>query len=102
MKMKRIGIYARGLSDKAGGTRNMIWELTSRIPEYIAKEDMLYIIHNCKKRLIKARKNVIELILPSLSKVLCDYYHCPYLIKKHNIQRIWLSKPVIPFFYDIK
>lgn len=99
----KIGIYARGLSEKSGGTKRMIYEYTKRIISQIPAEDELYILHNCENTVFNSsKKNVHEVIIKTKNKLLCDYVLGPREIRKRKLESVWVSKTLIPLFYGCK
>ena len=98
-----IGIYARGMSVKVGGVKEYIIEMTKAIINNTHKDDKLYIIHNLKNRYFNSKKaNVEEIILNSNNKIVCDLFLAPKVINKLNLDIVWFTKNVIPFFIKSK
>ncbi len=98
----KIGIYARGLSEKVGGVKQYIESMTKAIITNIDEDTELYIFHNCKKRQFAGKTNVREIIFKSSNKMICDHILAPYYIKKLKLDVVWFPKNVIPFFVKAK
>lgn len=98
----KIGIYARGLSEKVGGVKQYIESMTKAIIEYIDDDTELYIFHNCKNNQFTGKRNVREVILKSSNKMICDHILAPYYINKLKLDVVWFPKNVIPFFVKAK
>ena len=99
----KIGIYARGLSEKVGGPKEYIKLMCESIIDTIPKEDQLFIFHNLKERYFKTKKiNVKEIMIKSKNKIICDFIIAPRIINKYNLDVVWFPKNVIPFFIKTK
>lgn len=93
----RIGIYARGLSEKSGGVKVYINELTKAIINNIGKKDELFIFHSLKEGAFSEKKNVKEIMLKSKNKLYSDFIEAPKEINKHNLDVVFFPKNVIPY-----
>ena len=100
--MIRMGIYARGLSEKVGGVKQYIESMTKAIIENIDENTALYIFHNCKGNQFVSKTNVREIILKSPNKMICDHILAPYYMNKLKLDIVWFPKNVIPFFVKAK
>lgn len=98
----RIGIYARGLSERSGGVKVYIYELTKAIIEEISKDDELFIFHNLTNNIFPKKTNAHEIIMKSSSKFLCDFVIAPYYINKYNPDFVLFPKNVVPYFIKAK
>ncbi len=99
----KIGIYARGLSNKAGGTKEYIKLMTRALIEEIDEYDQLYIFHNLDKEIFIGKKdNVKEILLKSKNNIICDFLLSPLKINRLNLDVIWFPKNVIPYFVNAK
>ena len=95
----RIGIYARGLSNKLGGVKEVIKLMCETIAHQIGPEDELFIFHNLKQTFFGTPKpRVTEILLHCSSVFFCDYVLAPRAINRRNLDVIWFPKNVIPFF----
>ncbi len=97
----KIGIYARGLSEKSGGSKEFILNLVKGIINIKDREDYLYIIHNSEKAFSK-NNNVFEILLKSKSKIICDYLLAPKIINNLKLDVTIFPKDVLPFFIKTK
>ncbi|MDO8509461.1 MAG: glycosyltransferase family 1 protein [Nanoarchaeota archaeon] len=98
----KIGIYARGLTEKSGGVKVYIHELTKALIEIIPKNDELYIFHNASENIFKTKENVHEILLKSKNKIITDFISAPRELNKHNLDVILFPKNVIPYFIKAK
>jgi len=95
----KIGIYARGLSEKSGGAKQYIESASNAIIDIIPDKDEVYIIHNLEKKYFNSLKNnVHELLLKSNSKIMCDYILAPKKINELNLDVVLFTKNFVPFF----
>ena len=95
----KIGIYARGLSNKLGGVKEVIKLMCETLVHQIGPEDELFIFHNLKSAFFDTPKpRVTEIMLHCGSVFLCDYVLAPEAINRHHLDVVWFPKNVIPFF----
>lgn len=95
----KIGIYARGLSEKTGGVKEYIKSMTQAVIDNIDINNQLFIFHNLKEEYFKSKKeNVKEIILKSNNKIFCDFFLGPKIMNKLNLDVVWFPKNVIPYF----
>ena len=93
----RIGIYARGLTEKSGGVKVYINELTNSLIKILPKNDALFVFHNSDKKVFNKKSNVHEILLKSKSKLYADFIEAPRLINQNNLDVILFPKNVIPY-----
>lgn len=99
----KIGIYARGLSEKSGGAKVYIENLCKSMIKLIKSGDELFIIHNLKELYFKSdKKNISEVLLKSNSKITCDTFISPKVINSLKLDVCLFPKDVIPFFIKCK
>src|SRR3989344_8457386 len=93
----RVGIYARGVSERSGGAKVYIYELTKALTEVIGAKDELFIFHNADKSVFSKKKNIHEVILKSKNKLYADFIEAPREINKLNLDVVLFLKNVIPY-----
>jgi glycosyltransferase involved in cell wall biosynthesis len=93
----RIGVYARGITEKSGGVKVYIREMTEGLIRNISSKDELFIFHNSKNNLFSKKKNVHEISIQSKSKLLADLVQAPKIINDLNLDVVFFPKNVIPF-----
>ncbi|MCD6226144.1 hypothetical protein J7J95_03690, partial [bacterium] len=94
----RIGVYARGLSERVGGVKEYIRCMCQALIEELKNKDELFIIHNNPQKLFQLRKkNIHEILLKGSNKFLIDFLKAPPSINKLNLDVCWFPKNVIPF-----
>ena len=94
----KLGIYARGLSEKSGGVKEYIESLIKELITTISKEDKLFIIHNLKENYFSSNKsNIKEIKIKSSNKLFCDFIKSPKIINSLNLDCCLFPKNVIPF-----
>lgn len=99
----KIGIYARGLSEKFGGVKEYIKATTQALIDHVSYDLEIFILHNCnRKQFSHSKQKVKEIIIPSKSKALCDFFLAPKIINQFNLDLVWFPKNVIPFFVQTK
>lgn len=99
----KIGIYARGLSNKLGGVKEVIKLMCETLVHQIGPEDELFIFHNLKSAFFDTPKpRVTEIMLHCGSVFFCDYVLAPRAINQRNLDVVWFPKNVIPFFIKPK
>src|SRR3989344_1924924 len=91
----RVGIYARGVSERSGGAKVYIYELTKALTEVIGAKDELFIFHNADKSVFSKKKNIHEVILKSKNKLYADFIEAPREINKLNLDVVLFLKNVI-------
>ncbi|RJP94103.1 MAG: hypothetical protein C4518_04015 [Desulfobacteraceae bacterium] len=95
----KIGIYARGLSRKLGGVKEVIRLMCESIAHQLGPHDELFIFHNLSKNFFDApAPRITEIRLHSGSILYCDYILAPSAMNRRNLDVIWFPKNVIPFF----
>ncbi len=100
----KIGIYARGVSEKSGGVKQYIESVTRAIIENVSLSNELYIFHNNGMGYFDCSQkgNVKEIIMKPNNKVICDFLLCPYYVNKYQLDAIIFPKNVVPFFLKSK
>lgn len=93
----RIGIYARGLSEKTGGSKEYIKLACQNIGSALGPNDEVLVIHNCRDRIFNSDSRIKEIKLPNTSKLSCDFLLAPRLINRLKLDSVWFPKNVIPF-----
>lgn len=91
----RIGIAARGISEKAGGAKEYIINLTKSLLEF-DEVNQYFIFYDQKKHLGKFPEGN-EILLKSSNKLIWDYIKLPVAIEKHKIDICLFPKNVVPF-----
>jgi glycosyltransferase involved in cell wall biosynthesis len=94
----RIGVYARGLSEKTGGVKEYIESLIRGMIRNLSNKNELFVIHNLDRKVFEDKRNVHEVLLNSKSKIICDFFIAPKEINKLNLDVILFPKGTIPFF----
>ncbi len=93
----KIGVYARGITERSGGVKVYIKEMTEGLIRNISSNDELFIFHTSKNPLFSKKKNVHEIIMPSGSKLLTDLFKAPKIINNYNLDVVFFPKNVVPF-----
>lgn len=93
----RIGVYARGVTEKSGGVKVYIKEMTEGLIRNISPKDELFIFHNSDTNLFSKNNNVHEITIKSKSKLLADIFKAPKVINRLDLDVVFFPKNVIPF-----
>jgi glycosyltransferase involved in cell wall biosynthesis len=98
----KIGIYARGLSG-IGGVKQYIESMTRAIINNLSDGDELFVVHNKKSEYFSSTKsNVREILLHSENRMICDFVLAPSVIRRLDLDVVWFTKYVVPFFLNAK
>ena len=98
----KIGIYARGLTEKSGGVKVYITELSKSIIKNASPKDELFIMHSSKNNIFDKKTNLKEILFKTKSKILADFITGPKLINKYGLDVVLFPKDVIPYFIKAK
>ena len=93
----KIGIYARGLSEKTDGSKEYIKLVCQNIGQVLPHGDTVWVIHNSRECLFDPDTRVKEVRLPGANKLWCDFVLAPLLINRLKLEAVWFPKNVIPF-----
>lgn len=98
----RIGIYARGLSG-VGGVKQYIESMVRAIIANLDDRDELFVLHNAGiDYFAPTPSNVREIRLNSSSKVFCDFALAPNAINRLDLDVVWFTKYVVPYYVRAK
>lgn len=95
----KIGIYARPLS-VMGGIREFILSMTQALIRSMDSKDELYIFHNQTEKCFETpeKPHIIEILLKSRNRFICDFLLFPILSRKFHLDVVWFPKNVLPYF----
>ena len=93
----RIGIYARGLSQKEGGVKNFLLDLVTKIRDMNFKGHTFYVIHNAPKRFFKTTSSYSEILMKTQNKFYADFFLAPNIINTLQLEKKKKKKNVIPY-----
>jgi len=96
----KIGIVARGLSERSGGVKQCIESSISALLK-IDSENEYYIFHSHHDYVDKF-PSAINIIIESSYKILWDYIFLPRELNKHKLDIVIFPKNVVPFFIKTK
>jgi len=94
----KIGIYARGLSERVGGVKQYIQSMIDSMISVKNQNQELFIIHNCAKVPFNTDKPNVRMIrIETKKKMISDHLYAPKILNNLELDVAWFPKNVIPY-----